>query len=684
MGESLSVESRDLVTESEPAGNSSLVDGRAPVANMTDIQRRQMHDAISDAHALAARPSQIVLPWEEPSMSWIFGDGDQSVIPDVAPVWGYIEPEVESEQHREVAVAVESRPTVFESAISFGSFRTCHLSDSDQLSILSQKFEALVSINYAAFDLGVQIFDSPYAVRVQTVSEVLGGKSPATLSRRLSQITRYVKWASEEAKREPFPVSAELIKNYIRHLRNQNSGHTAFKGFMEVLKFMKHVVGLDCDMSAFDSAWVSGIIRAAQQSRPLRKQSTTLNVKTLMYLESYLSDSTKAVVDRYACGVFLFAVYARARFGDLRKISKVLIDVAPDTNEGSLGFLEAHSASHKMRATGNRLGAHLPLIAPIKGVGQRAWGHDFIAVSQLTGLDLREWVSGRPFLPAPSPIGNWTDRAVTSSEVQKWMHGVLAACTDFSSVGFTPHGCKATTLLMLSRYGASPDDRLILGHHQINRGALEVYARDLQSAPLRVLEQMFADIRSGRFAPDVTRSGMFTPDMNPPTLSMPVGIDVSPAPTTPLDDTFDNASLPSMGPSSDRGQVSNSAAQPVTGTLTEDIESESSGSGFDTDESDTEEIIKDLATTERPPGHWHPGCTLYQHRCSKLVHALSLFGHRQAFVCGRSLSKEYILFETKFFVDAMKCQQCDKGQTPTEASENASALGAVVKRARKQ
>ena len=39
-----------------------------------------------------------------------------------------------------------------------------------------------------------------------------------------------------------------------------------------------------------------------------------------------------------------------------------------------------------MRATGNRLGAHLPLIAPIKGLGARAWGKDFVNLSKEVGL----------------------------------------------------------------------------------------------------------------------------------------------------------------------------------------------------------------------------------------------------------------------------------------------------------
>lgn len=123
------------------------------------------------------------------------------------------------------------------------------------------------------------------------------------------------------------------------------------------------------------------------------------------------------------------------------------------------------------------------------------------------------------------------------------MHGILA------QEGFTPHGCKATTLVMLSRYGASPDDRLILGHHQVNKGALEVYARDLRSAPLRVLEHMLRDIRHGRFSPEVTRSGLFTPV--PTHMGFGATSDVVPTPTSLLDDTMESAtsedeSLPSL------------------------------------------------------------------------------------------------------------------------------------------
>eukprot|EP00435_Cladocopium_sp_Y103_P042275 s848_g11.t1 len=446
---------------------------------------------------------------------------------------------------------------------------------------------------------------------------------------------------------------------------------------------MKHVVGLDCDLTAFESAWVSGVIRSAQQSRPLRKQSTTLNVKTLQYLENFLCSQEHSIVDRFAAGIFLFATYSRARFGDLRRIAKIIIDPATEESEGSLGYIEMHSASHKMRATGNRLGAHLPLIAPIKGLGERAWGKDFVDVAKRAGLDLAEWTSGAPLLPAPTQVGDWTDRSVTSAEIGKWLLGILAHCKDFDPVGFTPHGCKATTLVMLSRYGASSDDRLILGHHQVHKGALEVYARDLQSAPLRVLEKMFGDIRCGRFSPDLTRSGMFstlgTTSLHP---LQAVG-DVSPVPMTPLERT------PSEGPSWDTMQPVPAMESGVTDkalpteTMTEDLESDVSESEYGSDESSAEEVIRDLATSQRPAGHWHPGCDLYQHKRSKLIHALSTFGHRTAFLCGRALSGEYQRFQTRFFVDAMKCQQCNKGHAPTPEGQQIEALGNAVKRARR-
>ena len=88
----------------------------------------------------------------------------------------------------------------------------------------------------------------------------------------------------------------------MRHLRNESATHSRLQGFLEVLRFAKHVVGLSCQLEAFESAWVAGIVRAAAQNRPLRKQSSVLTVSALQYLEAILEDETVALVDRQVCG----------------------------------------------------------------------------------------------------------------------------------------------------------------------------------------------------------------------------------------------------------------------------------------------------------------------------------------------------------------------------------------------
>ena len=383
--------------------------------------RELMRSAISDAHMQFASPPRIVMPWEMPGLSMVFDQDDASVIPSVPTVVGYVEPVHHAVGHEEPAVAIRTRATSFEHAISFESRRTKHLEELDQMRLLSQKWEALISIDYRAFDIGVDLMHLTHQERVDTVTDVLGGKSLATIRQRLSQISRYVGWAVDTAKRPPFPVTAELIKNYVRHLRNDSATHSRLSGFLEVMRFAKHVMGLDCALEAFDSAWVAGIFRSAAQARPLRKQSTVLTVSAIKHLEKALEDENLATVDRYAAGVFLFAIYSRARFGDLRQISCIFVDESKETEGDRLGYLEMRSASHKMRATGNRLGAHLPLVAPLKGLGSTAWGKTFVHLASLVNLDFNDWFPMCPLLPAPNMIGDWTSRPTTSGEIGKWM-----------------------------------------------------------------------------------------------------------------------------------------------------------------------------------------------------------------------------------------------------------------------
>ena len=662
-----------------------------------------LQSAIDDAHFTAVNYDLIEMPWDRPPLSLILGDKEPEIVPKVMPVVGCLDwPTAEGNRLDEPSAraCLKTRATAFEAAISFESRRIEHLPAQDQLDLALRKWDAIISISYESFEIGLDLEFMDPEERKLVLSQVLLGKATSTINRRYEQLGKYVSWASLEGK-EPFPVTKQLIVGYVRHLVNHSKPHSSFSSFAEVMKFSKHVMGLKVDLETLQEPWVQGIFRGASQIRPLRRQSTTLTVKTLCYLESLLENETLSAVDRYAAGVFLFATYARARFGDLKEIAEVIIDQA-EAGARSLGYLEMHSASHKLRAVGSRLGSHLPLIAPIKGLGQGAWGKSFVRISKVVGLDLMEWKAKAPLLPAPSIIGDWMDRTTTNSEVGKWIKELLRGCDDFDSGGFTPHGCKATTLAMLAKYGASPDVRMLLGHHQTSHGAMEVYSRDLQAAPLRILEEMFESIRKGRFAPDATRSGqMMDPAPVLPldasqTEAIPEVIheptEYSPQPSLsgkPMED--DEASLPSAPPLEPLW-TNTPVEQDLTGfeqifdaqdgvVDLEDLSSDSSDSetSSDTSEESPDKVVEALAGVPLDDLEWKPGCRKFQHAKTKTIHAQSLFS--TGFLCGRSMTDGYTEYSGKFHVRSLLCQQCDRPKV-RELEGTQATLMTTAKRAK--
>ena len=79
----------------------------------------------------------------------------------------------------------------------------------------------------------------------------------------------------------------------------------------------------------------------------------------------------RSLLDRYAVGCFLMAVYSCARLGDLKVVSDFRLDLDGDSD---VGYLELYSLSHKARAYGNAMGLRMPMVAPVKGIGPGCWG----------------------------------------------------------------------------------------------------------------------------------------------------------------------------------------------------------------------------------------------------------------------------------------------------------------------
>ena len=109
----------------------------------------------------------------------------------------------------------------------------------------------------------------------------------------------------------PFPVSRELVEEYLQEMREKGKPASFIRGFVEALNFCKHVVGIDvsCDTEDLISAKIHRMIEASDAMRKEKNQARVLTVKEVEHLELYLADERCTLTDRFASGCMLFCLY---------------------------------------------------------------------------------------------------------------------------------------------------------------------------------------------------------------------------------------------------------------------------------------------------------------------------------------------------------------------------------------
>ena len=381
-----------------------------------------------------------------------------------------------------------------------------------------------------------------------------------------------------------------------------------------------------------NSVWAKGLIRNSLQCRKKRKQSRTLLVSELQFLESFLKDPGNTPQDRYVAGCCLFAVYSRARVGDLACIEEVSVDVFQRVDGSWYGYIELQSSSHKMRASSNALGLNLLLVAPIQGVTNSFWGKVFLDVAEEVGMPLHsKLLCSKPLLSVPHSSGAWTNRPSDSSEVGKWLTMCLSEA-GFDVSGLSAHGMKATTLSFLAKWGAGPDDRTILGHHSLKqRSSLECYSREIQ-AGLRVLEVCLKDVRAETFKPDLSRSGYFSEEAVQ-SFHVDARSEVEPV-------KVDEASL---------GEVSSADRFDVVEVDPQVSDDSSSTSSTSSDPNDVETLECRAKSSEpQNPLIWKEGCKIFQKTTTKKLHLKPEGPEETPFICGRKVCTATGLFQDEF------------------------------------
>ena len=338
-------------------------------------------------------------------------------------------------------------------------------------------------------------------------------------------------------------------------------------------------------------------------------------------------DPKLGLFDGFAADSFLFAIYSRARWSDLR--SRRAFDVDVSLQDGSpCNFIGFSTFSHKTAAQVARYGLPLPLVAPIWGLDAPPWALAWQRIAKEAEIDFSDLYQG-PVLPAPLKNGKWGARSVSSKEASKWLVAILNKL-DGPVEGVSSHSLKCTTLSWLAKAGSNESHRLILGHHSSGRGSLEVYSRDLLAAPLRTLEDVLRQIRVGALQPDRTRSGI---------LGAPTKADCGDEQIAEVGSEH-SAEDSSSSRSSDSSSISDS----------DDDQSEK-------EEADPQHWSR-LSADRRHEGKWD-NKVMYQHEVSKVIH-LEADSESRQFQCGILASQEHEIIEHALFLETRQCKRCQK------------------------
>ena len=160
--------------------------------------------AVFDARQAVVLRSDLQLPWETGDLKCVFTDM-------VLPSSPYLSTPVSDPVDTSTRNRTSPIP-VFQQAVKFGINRTKNLPESDQMTLLHERWWLALSSNHDASRVGRMV------EAIKAVGQVLGGKSVATLAKRYSQLQRYIKWSVNSGVTEFLPITLGSIREFVQHL----------------------------------------------------------------------------------------------------------------------------------------------------------------------------------------------------------------------------------------------------------------------------------------------------------------------------------------------------------------------------------------------------------------------------------------------------------------------------------
>lgn len=645
-----------------------------PMSHVSPAELKQhLEETIQEATMSSIKQQvDIPLPWELPGMDLVFGT-NKPLGPDMHAIPATIQEPIEADMDEVATLDVKRRrvggvlgSAIFERVINFKPSTDDIAKDVMLWNRALEKWHSVILEKPSASLAGASLTGLPVSEAMDTLREIFGKRSPNTVMVRGNALVKFVKWHRQTLREgDPIPFTSQDIDAYLRSLKEDNRPSSSFNSFLEAVQFAMHVVGIQAvSRDGPFSPWAKGMVDLQSMNRSGRKQALVLSVGQVEMLEKKLRDPTMDLTDRHAIGVMLFALYARCRCSDLKRVYNWVEDII-QINGQDTGFIECCRRSHKSASKVADHGISMPLIAPVRGVLSPPWGVEFVKLCGTMGVPL-ERREAAPALPAPDALGNFTSRACTSTELSQWLRCILGVEFRRGESNPSSHSLKATTLSWLAKLGVDKHTRLMLGHHATHSGSLDSYSRDLLAQPLRVYQDMLARVANNSFNPDSTRSGYL----------------VDPA----LAGTGSAANIEEKVANSEEKKDIPTSGETVAGQegSNEDTSSEESSSSSDetssTDEEPDERTFKSEHTAATEAEVWKEDCLMYRHKRTKTLHLKTMGSSREHLNCGRMLSDDYIAVEKSAFMAFRKCKQCDTARTIRDPGSAAYHLDRALQR----
>ena len=437
--------------------------------HLSESESKLLDSMVNQAMLSASLNDGLQLPWETGVMASIFGDAPLAAMPSIPSVAHNMDSQKRA-QEREFLHPSEPQPKrqrafisthrMYERAIQFKNVLTDHDSDEVKWSRALEKLYTVMISSPGTTPTGVRFQDGHVDLNLRQIRVLCGSRSPNTVAKRATSLMKYCMWhRGFFYKRNPLPLDSEEVAEYIWEKHQDEMAYSSMMSFVEAANFAVHVLGIPLKHpnTPLITAFTKGILDKASTNRPSRKQARPRKVAEVLHLEETLNNEDLDLYDRYAAGAFLFAVYARCRWSDLRSVHGCELDIDL-SNDKLVGFISFNTFSHKTASQVAKHGLPMPLIAPIWGLNSPPWAMTWKKVAEAVSLDFSSFAKGA-ILPAPDASGKWTHRSVTSVEATKWLAELLRPFTseleDVSSQ-FESHNAF---MACQSRFGSPPPNR---------------------------------------------------------------------------------------------------------------------------------------------------------------------------------------------------------------------------------